>query len=81
MTANDVMDFPEPDSPTRPRTSRGAMENDRSRTANGPRNAAGVITSGALWTLLFLMAWTALAWAGNSTLKFRTSSSAATSLW
>src|SRR5260370_20908741 len=33
MMASEVMDFPEPDSPTRPRTSPGAMENERLLTA------------------------------------------------
>src|ERR1035438_3110057 len=33
MIAREVSDFPEPDSPTRPRTSPGAMEKVRSRTA------------------------------------------------
>ena len=31
--ASEVIDFPEPDSPTRPSTSPAAMENERSRTA------------------------------------------------
>src|ERR1700691_2325324 len=35
MIASDVRDFPEPDSPTRPRTSPEAMEKLRSRTAAG----------------------------------------------
>jgi hypothetical protein len=33
MMAREVTDFPEPDSPTRPRTSPGWMEKDRLRTA------------------------------------------------
>jgi hypothetical protein len=33
MMANEEIDLPEPDSPTRPRTSPGAMEKLRSRTA------------------------------------------------
>lgn len=33
MIASDVTDFPEPDSPTSPRTSPGAIEKPRSRTA------------------------------------------------
>ena len=33
MIASEVRDFPEPDSPTKPRTSPAAMENERSRTA------------------------------------------------
>ena len=33
MMASEVMDFPEPDSPTKPRTSPGAMEKDKRRTA------------------------------------------------
>ena len=33
MMASEVMDFPEPDSPTSPSTSPGAMENDKLRIA------------------------------------------------
>ncbi len=33
MMASAVMDFPEPDSPTKPSTSPGAIENERLRTA------------------------------------------------
>src|SRR5215467_7602714 len=33
MTASEVSDFPEPDSPTSPSTSPGAIEKERSRTA------------------------------------------------
>jgi len=33
MIASEVIDFPDPDSPTSPNTSPGAMENDRLRTA------------------------------------------------
>ena len=36
MTARDVMDFPEPDSPTRPSTLPWAIEKERSRTARNP---------------------------------------------
>jgi hypothetical protein len=36
MIASDVTDFPEPDSPTKPSTSPGAMENERLRTAAAP---------------------------------------------
>ena len=45
MTASDVMDFPEPDSPTRPSTLPLAIENERSRTARNP--AEGVATTAA----------------------------------
>src|SRR5579864_1113443 len=37
MIASEVIDLPEPDSPTRPRTSPGAMEKVRSRTAGKVR--------------------------------------------
>ena len=35
MMANDVMDFPDPDSPTSPSTSPAAIENESPRTAAG----------------------------------------------
>jgi hypothetical protein len=34
MMAREVMDFPDPDSPTKPSTSPGAMVNERLRTAS-----------------------------------------------
>jgi len=33
MMASEVIDFPDPDSPTKPRTSPAAIENERPRTA------------------------------------------------
>ena len=46
MIASEVMDFPEPDSPTKPSTSPGAIENERSRTA--ATRAAGFVVTDAL---------------------------------
>ena len=59
MMASEVMDFPEPDSPTRPRTSPGAMEKLRSRTAaseEAEANALGALS--AAWGKAMLRLWT-----------------------
>ena len=63
--ARDVIDLPEPDSPTRPRTSPGTMEKLRLRTAERVcvETTAGRPAAGA-----------DPRWAGNSIFKFRTSS-------
>src|SRR5882757_8482738 len=67
MIASDVMDFPEPDSPTRPRTSPGAIAKLRSRTA-----ATGDAHSG------LLSGSSARVAPGKLTVRFRTSRSGAT---
>src|SRR6266404_3600247 len=69
MMASEVMDFPEPDSPTRPRTSPGAMENDRLlTTATGEATVATCVDENARPARD----------CGNSMVKSRTSSTGRT---
>ena len=69
MMASEVMDFPEPDSPTSPRTSPGAMENERLRTAaTGAAVPPGRVDESAR------PAWDC----GNSMVRSQTSSSGRT---
>ena len=63
MMASDVTDLPDPDSPTRPRTSPGARLKLRSRTATRSRGAAPFALTVR---------------AGNSTVRLRTSRRAGT---
>ena len=92
MTARDVIDFPEPDSPTRPSTFPSLMEKARSRTARNP--VAGPVTtvaeSNALRTAvasvpdpseLGFRGEPGSFLKGNSTFRLRTSSRAGTWLW
>jgi hypothetical protein len=60
--ASDVNDFPEPDSPTNPKTFPAEIEKLRSRTACTPES----------------FPWPSAIWAGNAILSRRTSSSEAT---
>ena len=57
MMARDVIDLPEPDSPTIPRTSPGAMEKLRSRTAGSvPAERAALdcpVRRAAVWKEMF----------------------------
>ena len=69
MTASAVMDFPEPDSPTRPRTSPGAMEKERLLTAVTEAAAAGGWAGRSGWPPRDC---------GNWMVKLRTSSSGRT---
>src|ERR1017187_5159948 len=77
MMANDVRDFPEPDSPTNPRTSPGLIEKLRLRTAATVRapcgDAFGVRSTDADRSVRATL--------GNSTLTLRTSSSGGTRVW
>src|SRR5712691_2495835 len=65
VSASDVTDFPDPDSPTRPRTSPGAMVKERSRTATVP----GVVTDGDEVAVFLEPAFEA---AGKAMARFRT---------
>lgn len=46
MIASEVTDLPEPDSPTNPSTSPGAMEKVRSRTAGNDEDSDGTAVPG-----------------------------------
>jgi hypothetical protein len=69
MTASEVTDFPEPDSPTSPRTSPGAIENESPRTAaTAPPAAPAPVNENARLARD----------CGNSMVRSRTSSSGLT---
>src|ERR1700686_5477159 len=75
MMASDVIDFPEPDSPTNPRTSPGSMEKDRLRTAAIDEFDDAFDVDGCCSADVFdrpLRGW------GNSMVRSRTSSSGRT---
>src|ERR1700751_881100 len=75
MIAKDVTDFPEPDSPTKPRISPSSIEKLRSRTAGRDRGDVGTSASRPRAER------PAAFWIGNSMLRLRTSSSAPTMRW
>src|SRR5690242_4183565 len=72
MIANDVTDLPEPDSPTKPSTSPGAMEKLRSRTAGNDFVETAAMGCPAA------RAAVSVPCTGNSTLRCRMSSSEGT---
>src|SRR5450631_497765 len=69
MIASDVMDFPDPDSPTSPSTSPGAMENEKLRTATTGAAAFASTAGGTARPARDC---------GNSIVRLRTSSSGRT---
>src|ERR1039458_3062484 len=85
MIANDVRDFPEPDSPTNPRTSPGLIEKLRLRTAATVRapcgEAFGVRLADAGEGRFDCRSGRVRDTLGNSTLTLRTSSSRGTRVW
>jgi hypothetical protein len=77
MMASEVMDLPDPDSPTNPKTSPGLMENVRLRTAATVLDPWG----DALGMEAADADRSSRATLGNSMVRLRTSSNGGTSVW